>query len=275
MLRRLLLAFLAIPLLAGVAHSAAELPSVARPHLKIGDESHAQGLVFFLRIASPPGVAAVGTAHAFELTDLVEAKRAEFTLGRGTRTVATSNGLLTAPGRPFNEPGASLKDDFVVYALEASPQGVLPLEPEPRRISSRALGCACSACRSAAADEDDVFGSGSASARPDRGGARRARVAARLGGAPVRSIQQARDRHRRGALPAGRHLPRDRGADQRHARGAGEAAGGRRWPAFAQFAEVAGRAKREADTDASEPGKRRRPRPTRVRPTCCRTRPPR
>jgi hypothetical protein len=132
-LRRLLLAFLAVPLLAGVAHSKApaELPSVARPHLKIGDQSHAQGLVFFLRTSTPPGVAAVGTAHAFELTDLVEAQRAEFTLGRGTRTIATSKGLLTAPGRPFNQPGASLKEDFVVYALEASPQGILPLEAEP------------------------------------------------------------------------------------------------------------------------------------------------
>jgi hypothetical protein len=130
-LRRLLLAFLAVPLLAGAAHSApAPLPSVARPHLKIGDQSHAQGLVFFLRIGASPGVAAVGTAHAFELTDLVEAQRAEFTLGRGTRAVATSKGLLAAPGRPFNQPGASLKDDFVVYALEASPQGVLPLEAE-------------------------------------------------------------------------------------------------------------------------------------------------
>ena len=130
MLRRLLLALLAVPLLAGVARSAAELPSVARPHLRVGDQSLTQGLVFFLRIGAPPGVAAVGTAHAYDLTDLVEAQRAEFTLGRGTRTVAQAAGLLVAPGRPFNAPGASLKEDYVVYALEASPVGVAPLEAE-------------------------------------------------------------------------------------------------------------------------------------------------
>lgn len=130
MLRRLFLALLAVPLLAGVARSAAELPSVARPHLRVGDQSLTQGLVFFLRIAAPPGVAAVGTAHAYDLADLVEAQRAEFTLGRGTRTVAASSGLLIAPGRPFNAPGASLKQDYVVYALEASPEGVAPLEAE-------------------------------------------------------------------------------------------------------------------------------------------------
>jgi hypothetical protein len=129
-LLRLFLALLLLPLLAGVARSAPELPSVARPHLRLGDQNLTQGLVFFLRIGAPPGVAAVGTAHAYELADLVEAKSVEFTLGRGTRTVATSSALLTAPGRPFNQPGASLKDDYVVYALAASPPGVLPLEPE-------------------------------------------------------------------------------------------------------------------------------------------------
>jgi hypothetical protein len=129
-LRRLCLALLTVPLLAGVARPAAELPSVARPHLRVGDQSLAQGLVYFLRVDAPPGVAAVGTAHAYDLADLVEAQRAEFTLGRGTRTVATANGLLVAPGRPFNAPGASLKEDYVVYALEASPAGIAPLEAE-------------------------------------------------------------------------------------------------------------------------------------------------
>lgn len=130
MLRRLLLALLAAPLLAGVARSAGDLPSVARPHLRVGEQNLTQGLVFFLRIGAPPGVAAVGTAHAFELADLVEAQRAEFSLGRGTRTVAASSGLLVAPGRPFNASGASLKDDYLVYALEARPEAVAPLEAE-------------------------------------------------------------------------------------------------------------------------------------------------
>jgi hypothetical protein len=129
-LRRLPLALLLLPLLAGVARSAGDLPSVARPHLMVGDAVLTQGMVFFLRIGAPPGVAAVGTAHAFELADLVEAKVAGFSLGRGTRSVAASKGLLVAPGRPFNTPGASLKDDYVVYALEARPDGVAPLDAE-------------------------------------------------------------------------------------------------------------------------------------------------
>jgi len=86
--------------------------------------------VFFLRVGAPPGVAAVGTAHAFELADLVEADRAKFTLGRGTLEIASSTGLLVAPGRPFNAPGSSMQDDYVVYALETSPEAVAPLEAE-------------------------------------------------------------------------------------------------------------------------------------------------
>ncbi len=159
MLRRLLLALLAVPLLAGAARSAPELPSVARPHLRVGEQSLTQGLVFFLRIGAPPGVAAVGTAHAYELADLVEAQRAEFTLGRGTRAVAAASGLLVAPGRPFNAPGASLKEDFVVYALEASPEGVAPLEAErgtklERGARVRMLGIPLSLPQ----NQDHVFG---------------------------------------------------------------------------------------------------------------------
>ena len=130
MLRRSLLAFLAVPLLAGTVRAAESLPSVARPHLRLADQNLTQGQVFFMRVDAPPGVAAVGTAHAFELADLVEAQRAEFTLGRGTRAVAVANGLLIPPGRPFNAPGASLQNDYLVYALAAKPTGMAPLEAE-------------------------------------------------------------------------------------------------------------------------------------------------
>jgi hypothetical protein len=129
-LRRSLLAFLAVPLLAGAVRAAESLPSVARPHLRLANQNLTQGQAFFLRIDAPPGVAAVGTAHAFELADLVEAQSVEFTLGRGTRAVAVANRLLLPPGRPFNAPGASLQDDYVVYALEAKPTGIAPLEAE-------------------------------------------------------------------------------------------------------------------------------------------------
>src|SRR5688572_2549916 len=86
-LRRSLLALLAIPLLAlsllaGVALAAEKktLPSVARPHLRLAKQNLTQGLVFFLRVDSPPGVAAVGTAHAFDIKDVGETQTAEFTL---------------------------------------------------------------------------------------------------------------------------------------------------------------------------------------------------
>ena len=130
MLRRSLLAFLTVSLLAGPSHAAESLPSVARPHLHLSNQNLSQGLVFFLRVDAPPGIAAVGTAHAFELSDLVEAQRAEFTLGRGTRVVASSTGLLVPPGRPFNATGATLADDYVVYALAAKPTGATALVPE-------------------------------------------------------------------------------------------------------------------------------------------------
>ena len=130
MLRRSLLALLAVPLLAGAARSAEPLPSVARPHLRLADQNLTQGQVWFLRIDTPPGVAAVGTAHAYELSDLVEAARMEFTLGRGTRAVAVASGLLLPPGLPFNPPAASYQGDYVVYALTAKPAGIAPLEAE-------------------------------------------------------------------------------------------------------------------------------------------------
>ncbi len=159
MLRRSLLAFLAVPLLAGNVQAAEGLPSVARPHLQLARQNVTQGLIFFLRIDSPPGVAAVGTAHAFELADLVEAERAEFMFGRGKRVAAVSKGLLVAPGRPFNEPGASLAGDFVIYALEAKPVGAAPLVAE--RDATLALGARVRLLgipASVPPDQDEIFG---------------------------------------------------------------------------------------------------------------------
>jgi hypothetical protein len=79
------------------------------------------------------GYAAVGTAHAFEQSLLAEAEEVGFVLGQPGRRVATSRGLLVPPGRPFTAAGATLRDDFNVYALDARPEGVRVLE-----LSSRA-----------------------------------------------------------------------------------------------------------------------------------------
>jgi hypothetical protein len=156
-LRRPLYALLAVLLLAGAARSA-ELPAVARPNLRLAEQSLAQGLVFFLRVQAPPGVAAVGTAHAFELQDLVEARRAEFTLGRGTRAVASATGLLVPPGRPFNAPGASVKDDYLVYALAAPPAGAAVLEAEREPLANGARVRMLGIPPSLPQDQDAVFG---------------------------------------------------------------------------------------------------------------------
>jgi len=122
---------LAVVLLAAPA-ARAEDPAIARPGLPdIGQSAaDARGVVFFLAVRHPPGVAAVGTAHTLRLEDLARAARVELALPRSLRRVATADGLLVPPGRPFSLPGASLREDFLVYALEAEPRGVRVLEAE-------------------------------------------------------------------------------------------------------------------------------------------------
>ena len=53
-------------------------------------------------------------------------------LGHSRRVVARTSGFLVPPGRPFNVAGASLADDFVVYALDREPEAVRLLGLEPR-----------------------------------------------------------------------------------------------------------------------------------------------
>lgn len=107
-------------------------PAVARPQLGPDAASGPQGLVFFIPASGEAGAAAVGAAHSVDLGALAGAGRVEFRLGASGRRVASSRGFLVAPGRPFDAPGSSLRDDFAVYALEAPPTGVRVLEPETR-----------------------------------------------------------------------------------------------------------------------------------------------
>jgi hypothetical protein len=112
---------------------AASGPSVARPSFPIDGEVKTEGLVFFVPANTRAGAAAVGTAHNFDLTKLVKAGGGQFVLGNSKAVVGTSRGFLAPPGRPFNAPGATLFDDYVIYALDAAPKGVrlLELDPEP------------------------------------------------------------------------------------------------------------------------------------------------
>lgn len=148
-------------LLAGSAsgQGEGEFPAVARPRFTVGDQRLGSGTVFFIPVPDDVGVAAVGTAHAFDLRELSQARDVEFRLGNTERRVAVASRIYTEPGRPFTDPGATLRDDFIVFALDAPPDGVRILEPEvggPELESARVriLGIPAAIPQ----DEDDIFG---------------------------------------------------------------------------------------------------------------------
>ena len=119
------LATLALALLVA-ASAGAEGARVARSQLRGSGEA---GLVFFLPAAGKAGAAAVGAAHSFDRTLLAEAGEIAFVAPGGTGPSATSRRYFASPGRPYHEAGASYRDDFVIFALDAPPPGVRVLEP--------------------------------------------------------------------------------------------------------------------------------------------------
>jgi hypothetical protein len=137
---------------------AADGPSVARPSFPIDGNVRTEGLIFFVPANTRAGAAAVGTAHTFDLAKLVKAGGGQFILGTTKTIVATSRGFLAPPGRPFNAPGATLFDDYVVYALDAAPKGVrlleLDSEPVTPEMRVRILGVPTGADR----DQTELFG---------------------------------------------------------------------------------------------------------------------
>jgi hypothetical protein len=156
--RRWILLAIAVCLLPALAQAA--LPRVARPSLPGKGKSavDARGLIFFLALKDG-GIAAVGTAHTFTPADVARAGRTDFYLGASLKRVGSSSRFLVAPGRPFTAPGASLREDFWVYAFDAAPQGVGKLEADgaPVKVGERValLGVQERGKR----DEDDLFGS--------------------------------------------------------------------------------------------------------------------
>ncbi len=123
---------IALALVLGGGPAQAARPAVAQPSFPIDGEIKTEGIVFFVPAATPSGAAAVGTAHNFSMRKLVEVRRGNLILGRSLRVVARTSGFLAPPGRPFNQAGASLMDDFVVYSLDEEPDGVRLLSIEPR-----------------------------------------------------------------------------------------------------------------------------------------------
>jgi len=152
---------LALLLLAGSAtgQSQGELPAVARPRFTVGGNELGSGTVFFIRVADQVGVAAVGTAHSFDLQELSQASEVEFRLGSTRRRVAVASRFYTEPGHSFRDSGATLRDDFIVFALDAPPFGVRILEPDSDASGLdgsrvRILGVPAAIPQ----DEDDLFG---------------------------------------------------------------------------------------------------------------------
>jgi len=134
-------------------------PSVARPHFVAGTEPRAGGSAFFVAVSGDSGAVAITTAHGFALSDLERTVEVSFELAATKQRVSVASRLHAAPGRPFNEAGARLREDFLIFALDLPPTGV-------RTLSLCTSDCAAVGQRvrilgapgNAAADEDDVFG---------------------------------------------------------------------------------------------------------------------
>jgi hypothetical protein len=115
-----------------LAARADSLPAIARPTFLVGSDLHAAGTAFFLPVQDEVGVAAVAAAHSLNLDELAKAKEVEFRLGSTQKSVSVSSRFLVAPGRPYFAAGASVSEDFLVFALDVAPHGARVLEPDPR-----------------------------------------------------------------------------------------------------------------------------------------------
>lgn len=157
---RCLVVLLGVDLVAARAPRADEpRPAVARPSLGVGKNHRAAGTAFFVAVPNAPGAAAVTTAHGFALEDLFAASEVQFELARTQRLVARSKALLAPPGRPFQQAGGSVRDDFLVFALDEPPSHVRLLLLDERALPAigervQILGIP----QGVPHDEDDVFG---------------------------------------------------------------------------------------------------------------------
>jgi hypothetical protein len=119
----------ALGLAAAAPAARAEAPAVARAHLRLPGGTKGGGVVFFLTSRDEVGIAAVGAAHSFDPAEIAQAGELELRLGASGERVGVSSRYYAAPGRSFHEPGATLRDDFVVFALDVRPDEVRVLEP--------------------------------------------------------------------------------------------------------------------------------------------------
>jgi hypothetical protein len=149
----LLLALVAAAALA--PRAGAESPAVARARYTPEGVERTGGTVFFLEL--PDGVAAVGSAHNFDVVALGVAGEVRFELGQSKRAVGRATRFLATPGLPFSAPGGTIRDDLALFVLDVPLTGVRTLRAgAPAREGERVavLGIPTKVPR----DEDDVFG---------------------------------------------------------------------------------------------------------------------
>jgi len=139
----------------------AEDPAVLRPRFQDGKQVIGSGTAFLLAAPVEEGAVAVTAAHTFQLGKLVRAPEVAFETGRSRRRATVSSRLLVPPGKPFvSSTEGSLREDFMVFALDLKPSGARVLQPDTQPIQSvrnarvRILGVP----GGTPADEDDIFG---------------------------------------------------------------------------------------------------------------------
>ncbi|MDJ0785804.1 MAG: VWA domain-containing protein [Myxococcota bacterium] len=135
-------------------------PAVARPTFQLGTERRGRGTSFFLAAETEAGAVAVAPAHNFRLAELVQTRQVDFVLGASGQRVGTSSRFHSLPGRPFNEPGSSVSEDLMLFALDLRPAGARVLQAAP--VSGRALEGGRVRVLGVPAniphDEDDIWG---------------------------------------------------------------------------------------------------------------------
>ncbi len=147
-------------LLLAASAARAEDPAVVRPRYQSGKDVVGSGTAFFLAAQNSEGAIAVTSAHTFDLGKLTRATEVNFETGRSRQRVSVSSRLLTPPGKPFASKDATLREDFMVFALDLKPVGARILQPDTQPIQSvrgsrvRILGVPAGM----PADEDDIFG---------------------------------------------------------------------------------------------------------------------
>ncbi len=143
------------------ARARAEAPAVVRPVLVGSDETKPSGTAFFVGIPGASGavrVAAIAAAHSFDPADLARAREVEFRLGRSRERVSVSSRLLAPPGRALSAPGGTVRDDFLVFALDLTPQRVRLLEPDAALPATGRRVQIAGVPAQIPADEDTLFG---------------------------------------------------------------------------------------------------------------------